>query len=162
MRTYYNLHQFILDQLQAQSYIKEVINTDVILNSFEVTNYNTALAVVTITPESSLDNHLIFTVEIDIVDRVDYSNKKTDDYYFGGTNKIDVYNSTLASLRKLHSNIKDFARGSIARKILDQEFAVDGHPTFEKLDDKKQGVAGFTMTMSLRVDDDLTNTCIDV
>lgn len=155
MRTYYNLHQFILDQLNAQSYIKEVVNTDVILNNFEVGEYKTAMAVVTITPESSLDNHLLFTVEVDVVDRVDYSDKKNTDNYFGGTNKIDVFNSTLASLRKLHSNIKDF-------KIGTQEFAVDGNPAFEKLDDKKQGVAGFTMTMSLRVDDDLTNTCIDV
>lgn len=155
MRTYYNLHQFILDQLQLQSYIKEVVNTDVIENDFEVNNYKTALAVVTITPESSLDNHLLFTVVVEVVDRVDHTNKKNTDKYFGSTNQIDVYNSTLASLRKLHSNIKDF-------KIGTQEFAVDGNPTFEKIDDFHQGVSGFSMTMSLRVDDDLTNTCIDV
>jgi len=154
MTTYYDLHEFIKTRLDLQSFIREIINTDIVTSDFEVKNCKTGLALVTIEPSESLDNHILYSVRIEVLDKVDIKNVANDDNYTGGTNVIDVYNTTLASLRKLYANIKEMVIG-------DSKYELDGNPTFEKINDEMMTFRGFAMDMNIRVDDDLTNVCIN-
>jgi len=154
MTTYYDLHYFIKSRLELQSFIREIINTDVITNDFEVNNCKTGLALVNINPTESLDNHILYEVVIEVLDKVDVTDIANSDDYNGGTNIIDVYNTTLASLRKLHANIKEF-------KIGNTKYWIQGTPTFEKINDEMLTFRGFRMTFNIQVDDDLTNVCVN-
>ena len=155
MTTYYDLHDYIKTQLDLQSYLRQIVNSDVLTNDFEIDGFDTALAIVTINPTESLDNHILYNVVVEVVDKVDVKNYANDDDYNGGTNIIDVYNSTLASLRKLHANIKEFVIGNT-------KYWIQGNPTFEKINDEMKTVRGFVMTFNIQVDDDLTNVCVNI
>jgi len=155
MTTYYDLHNYIKSRLDLQSYIQEVINTDVVTNKLEVNDFKTALALVTINPTESLDNHLLYNVIVEVVDKIDVKKVANDDDYRGGSNVVDVYNSTLASLRNLHANIKEFVIGNT-------KYWIQGNPSFEKINDEMKTVRGFAMTFNIQVDDDLTNVCVNV
>ena len=154
MTTYYDLHEFIKTRLDLQSFIREIVNVDILLEDFDFHKCKTGLALVNISPTEFYDNHIMYNVNIQVMDKVDITNISNSDLYTGGTNVIDVYNTTLASLRKLYANIKEFVIGST-------KYQIDGTPSIDKLEEPILTFRGFQLDMNIRVDDDLTNVCIN-
>lgn len=152
MQTYYELSEYFKTQLESSDYIKTVLNQDAIVNKFEVENYDTALAIVAIQPETSEESHVVYSVRVECVDMLDVSNEIGANKYEGNNNVIDVYNSTLATVRRLHLELTHKVSGS-------NEIQVDPSPTFEKLYDANQNVAGTSIDMTIRIDDAVTNLC---
>lgn len=152
MNTYYALTEYFEKQLNDIQDVKEVLLTDTIKNKFEVADYKTALAVVNIEPQSSEDSHVVYDVRIEIVDFVDVSDDQASNAYVGNNNIIDVYNSTLAVVRRLHLQLRHKTTES-------NQIQIDGIPTFEKLFDASQNVAGTAIDMIIKIDDAVTNLC---
>lgn len=152
MNTYYALTEYFQTQLNNIQDVKEVLLTDTIKNKFEVADYKTALAVVNIEPQSSEDSHVVYDVRIEVVDFVDVSDDQASNAYVGNNNIIDVYNSTLAVVRRLHLQLRHKTTES-------NQIQIDGIPTFEKLFDASQNVAGTAIDMTIKIDDAVTNLC---
>lgn len=152
MITYYDITEYFENALTNIDDVKQIVNTDVIDNKFEIKNYETALAVCTFQPESSENSHLVYNVRIEVVDIVDTSNEIGADKFTGNNNIIDVYNTTLAIVRRLHLQLTHKTTGSNAIQI-------DDFPTIEKLRDMKDNVAGHAIEMTIRIDDGITSLC---
>jgi len=154
MRTYYEITEYFYQALSAIKDVRTVLNVDVIDNKFEVANYPTALAVVSVEPTASENSHVAYSVRIEVVDMIDVSN---DDYnypdkYVGNNNTIDVYNSTLAIVRRIHLQLVNKTTGSNAIQVGES-------PDIEKLFDASQNVAGTAINMTINVDDGIMDLC---
>lgn len=152
MITYYDITEYFKNTLESIEDVRTIINTDTIDNKFEVENYDTALAVCTFEPQTSEDSHVVFNVRIEVVDLIDTSNEITSDKFTGNNNIVDVYNSTLAIVRRLHLQLTHKPNDS-------NKIQIDPSPTIEKLRDLKDNVAGYAIEMTIRVDDGITSLC---
>ena len=154
MKTYYDITEYFYQALSAIKDVRTVLNVDVIDNKFEVANYPTALAIVSVEPSSSENSHVSYSVRIEVVDMIDVSNDQYTDKYKGNNNTIDVYNSTLAIVRRIHLQLVNKTTGSNAIQVGES-------PDIEKLFDKSQNVAGTAINMTINVDDGIMELCGD-
>ena len=154
MKTYYDLDNYFKTQLSKINGIGDVLSTDTIDNKFEVKNYDTALAVVSIEPTTSNDSFVAYDVRIEIVDTVDVDNNPVTDKYNGNNNIKDVYNFCLASVRRIHLQLQHKTSGN-------NKIQVDAEPSIEKLFDKTQSVAGMAIDMVINIDDGMMSLCGD-
>lgn len=152
MNTYYQLTTYFKQQLDAIEDVREVLLTDTIKNKFEVADYKTALAVVDVQPNESGDSYVAYNVRIECVDFIDVSDDEALDSYIGNNNVIDIYNSTLAVVRRIHLQLRHKTTQS-------NQIQIEGVPTFEKLFDASQNVAGTAINMVVNIDDAITNLC---
>ena len=154
MKTYYEITEYFYQALSAIKDVRTVLNVDVIDNKFEVANYPTALAVVSVEPTASENSHVSYSVRIEVVDMIDVSNDDYTDKYRGNNNTIDVYNSTLAIVRRVHLQLVNKTTGSNAIQVGES-------PEIEKLFDASQNVAGTAINMTINVDDGIMELCGD-
>ncbi len=154
MKTYYDITEYFYKALSDIKDVRTVLNVDVIDNKFEVANYPTALAIVSVEPSSSENSHVSYSVRIEVVDMIDVSNDQYTDKYIGNNNTIDVYNSTLAIVRRIHLQLVNKTTGSNAIQVGES-------PDIEKLFDKSQNVAGTAINMTINVDDGIMELCGD-
>ncbi len=154
MKTYYDITEYFYKALSDIKDVRTVLNVDVIDNKFEVANYPTALAIVSVEPSSSENSHVSYSVRIEVVDMIDVSNDQYTDKYIGNNNTIDVYNSTLAIVRRIHLQLVNKTTGSNAIQVGES-------PDIEKLFDKSQNVAGTAINMTINIDDGIMELCGD-
>ena len=154
MITYYDITEYFQSALSGIDDVRTILNDDAILNPFEVSDYETCLAYCIFTPENSEDSHVVYSVRIEVVDLVDITNDDAGatGKYNGNNNIVDVYNTTLAIVRRLHLQLTHKTTGTNAIQI-------DPSPTIEKLFDASQNVAGHAIDMTIRVDDGITSLC---
>jgi len=154
MITYYDITEYFFDALTGIDDVKTIINTDAIYNAFEVADYETCLAICDFSTETSEDSHVVYNVRVEVVDLVDVSNDNAGatQKFNGNNNIVDVYNTTLAIVRRLHLQLTHKITGTNAIQI-------DPSPTLEKLYDASQNVAGHAINMTIRVDDGVTSLC---
>ena len=93
-------------------------------------------------------NLLTFAVSVQVLDQLDYNNEIKTDKLYNNDNRVDVYNTSLQSLRRLFSELK-----------LNKRIVVDGEPSVQKVSDKKNSIIGWQMNLSIQVPNDIMSIC---
>lgn len=96
------------------------------------------------------DNHSTFNVSIQIVDQIDYNNEINNSKLFNNDNRVDIYNTSLQSLRRLFNEF-----------TLNKEINVspDSLPSFQKVDEKKSNLIGWELSIVVNVPNDIMSIC---
>ena len=93
-------------------------------------------------------NLYTFAVSVQVLDQVDYNNEIKTDKLYNNDNRVDVYNTSLQSLRRLFSELK-----------LNKRIVVEGEPSVQKVSDKKNNIIGWQMNLSIQVPNDIMSIC---
>ena len=155
MNSYYNITKVLKDYLMSNA----GVNTVVIGNISDIDIQKQTLyplAQIVLDGGSFANNTIRFAVTVMVMDSVLVSNEDPlllNDIYEGLDNKQDVYNSTLAVLNGLQTNLK---RG----KLYQDQTMLEGEPTLTAFEDSFGNLlTGWRMDFNIIVPNVTISTC---
>ena len=145
MTEFYDIVGRIRDELRSSPSINTVTFGDITEVDLDKTTVFPLghIFVQNVRPENGT---LLFTISVLVADIVDYNKEESqDDDFYSNDNLHDVLNTQLATINKLHSDLK---RGTLYA----DKFQLNGEPTFEPFKERfKNLLAGWETEMVIAV-----------